>query len=231
LVKAVNILNDIENLLFPKLCFGCLASLKDLETTVCTYCRHEMPLTYSHLTRPNAVEKVFFGRAHIQRADALFWYEKAGIVQNIIHCLKYKGAEEVGVFAGNWLGNLLLESKSYQDIDLVVPVPLHPHKKRKRGYNQVSLFGAHIAQNLNVPFREDLLIRLKKTSSQTRKDRVERDFSRTQLFSCPQPDLSDVHVLLVDDVLTTGATLENCANTLLSLKNVKVSIATMAITV
>lgn len=148
----------------------------------------------------------------------------------LLHNLKYKGFEEIGLFLGNWLGYELKEMEPYSNIDLVIPVPLHKNKLRKRGYNQVTLFAKQLAKHLNAEFINDVLIKTTNTSSQVNKNRISRWFSNAEIFQAINTHkIANKHVLLVDDIITTGATLEACSNILLNTKNVKISIATMAI--
>ena len=226
----MSLIQNLINLFFPKVCLGCTNVLSDNEQYVCTHCRHNLPVTDFHLNGSNAVKKVFYGRVKLEEATAMLRFQKKGIVQQLIHNLKYKGHQEVGQFLGDWLGSELMSLNNYQNIDVVLPVPLHKNKLRKRGYNQVTLFAKTLAENLNAVYMDNVLIKITDTKSQTSKTRLARWNSANEIFSIKNIDTIDnKHILLVDDLVTTGATLEACANQLLKAKNIKISIATMAI--
>lgn len=221
------------NLLFPKVCGGCNDILNGAEITICASCRHRLPLACFHKNNGDTMRKMFFGKVKIEEATALLKFQKRGITQELMHNLKYRGQEEIGALFGAWLGEELKNAAAFDAIDLVIPVPLHPQRQRKRGYNQVTKFGAEIAKALDVPFYNDGLTKLTKTKSQVFKKRLNRfanSSGMTDNYSITDTQIIDYkHVLLVDDIITTGATLENCAATLLKGTEVKVSLATIAI--
>lgn len=225
----VRILSDIYNLLFPETCPGCTACLSPNENTLCTACRHQLPVTDYHVTRGNPVEKIFYGRVKVEFAAAFLIFRKKGIVRQLIHHLKYKGRQEIGTFLGKWYGICLRESH-LEKVDMVVPVPLHPKKQRKRGYNQVSGFARCIADALQVACRDDILVKTTHTPTQTFKGRPARWKAHSSFDTRQNLQLPPCHILLVDDIVTTGATLEHCVRALQKHGNVKVSIATMAVT-
>lgn len=221
---------NLLNLFFPKVCMACTGHLGDHELHICTNCRHQLPVTNFHLKNDEAVKKVFFGRVKLAHATALLHYSKHGMVQQLIHNLKYRGHETVGLCLGEWLGAELSQLSSYKSVDMVIPVPLHKIKKRKRGYNQVSKFGMAIAEALEADYREDILVKVHHTKTQVFKNRLMRWSDAHAVFNLNTPeDLSNKHILLVDDLITTGATIERCAEALNQAKNIKLSIATMAI--
>ena len=223
-------LNAVVNLFFPKVCYTCNNELLDFENYVCTKCRHNLPITNFHFDNNDAVEKVFYGRVKVENATSLLRFENKGIVQQLIHNLKYKGYEDIGIFLGEWLGNELKTIETYHDIDIVIPVPLHKNKLKKRGYNQVDKFAQEIARALAVSFNDKALIKITSTKSQVSKKRFARWQLTDELFAINHVDqIQNKHILLVDDIITTGATLEVCINVLKTAKNVKISIATMAI--
>src|SRR5690606_4907398 len=218
------------NLFFPKVCFECNSLLKDFESYVCTLCRHELPATQFHFTGDDTVKKILYGRAHLENATALLRFEKKGVVQHLIHNLKYKGHEEIGVFLGQWLGEELKTLPEYQTVDCVVPVPLHRKKLKKRGYNQVAKFGQEIAKALEAEYLDQVLLKITNTSSQVYNNRLARWFNPEEVFVCQNRErLRGKHLLLVDDLITTGATLEACIEVLNAKTTHKISIATMAI--
>ncbi len=221
---------NLLNLFFPQVCLACDTHLNDNEKHICTYCRNDLPVTDFHLEINNAVAKRLYGRVNFQYATCLLWFNKKGIVQHLMHNLKYKGHEEVGVFLGKWLGEELSLIEGYRTIDVVVPVPLHKSKLRKRGYNQVDKFGQEIAKALEVEFNSEILIKTKATATQVFKDRLRRILTHQEDFSLSDHhSLKGKHILLVDDIITTGATIEACANQLLAIEGVTISVATMAI--
>lgn len=221
---------SLANLFFPKVCYACLNLLSDNEKTICIDCRHHLPVTNFHFNNDNTVAKVLYGRAKVKNATALFRFEKKGMVQQLIHGLKYKGYEHVGFFLGNWLGGELKNIASYKSIDVVIPVPLHKKKVKKRGYNQVAKFGQQIAEALKVDYNADVLLKITNTKSQVNKKRLARWHNSDELFTLVNSkSIENKHILLVDDIITTGATLEACIAVLNQAKNIKISIATMAI--
>lgn len=223
-------LKSIFNLLFPKVCNACSVALLDYEIMVCTTCRHNLPITNFHKDKNNHIKKVLYGRADIKEGTALFWFIKQGIVQQLIHNLKYRGQENIGKLLGEWLGNELNKIEHYQTVDIVIPVPLHKKKLKTRGYNQVALFGQTLAQCLNADYKDDVLIKLTNTTSQVHKKRLARWQGKNEIFTTQNLNtMQGKHILLVDDIITTGATMEACCNQLIKAKNIKISIATMAI--
>jgi len=172
---------------------------------------------------------LFAGRVPIFRATAFYSFHKGGIVQHLIHQLKYKGKMEIGTYLGHLFGIALMESADFQSIDLILPVPLHPHKKQKRGYNQSEIICNGIVEGMKKQYDYNLLVRTVDTQTQTQKSRYNRWENVSQIFKVIQPEiLTGKHILLVDDVVTTGATLEAAAQMLLEIPNTKVSIACLA---
>lgn len=227
----MRILKDLFNLFYPKLCANCNQQLTKNENAICTFCRHDLPLTNFTNYTENKITKTFYGRVDIKKATALLFYRKTGITKKLIHELKYKGNEDIGVFFGNWLGELLKENNEFSDIDIIVPVPLHPKKRRLRGYNQVSKFGERLSYYLEKPLVETILLRTSTSKTQTFKARFERFNNNDTKFQLTNfTILKNKHVLLIDDVITTGATLEACAKELLKTEGIKISILTMAYT-
>lgn len=217
------------NLLFPKTCNGCTEKLRAHETVLCASCMHHLPLACFHRHEDDTLKNIFYGRVHLQAATALVYFQKKGITQKLLHNLKYKGQEEIGAYFGNWLGSELAESSIFSEVDVVIPVPLHKKKLKKRGYNQVSKFAKAIASRLHASCREDILLKVSDTSSQVFKKRVSR-FDAPEIFKIKQSEvLIGKHILLVDDIVTTGATIEKCANQLLIDPTTKLSVATIAI--
>jgi ComF family protein len=224
------VLKNLLNIFFPKVCYGCSHLLTDNEAYICTQCRHDLPVTNYHLNADTSIEKIFYGRAKLVNATALLHFEKKGIVQQLLHNLKYKGHEDIGMFLGQWLGHELASLENYQDIDIIIPVPLHKKKQRKRGYNQVANFGIELAKALNAHYLDNVLIKISNTKTQVFKKRIARWNDENEIFTIDNNQLIEgKHVLLVDDIITTGATIEACVNVLNKAKNVKISVAAMAI--
>lgn len=223
-------IKNLVNLFFPKVCYACHNQLSDNEESICLDCRHDLPVTNFHFDNNESVNKVLYGRAKIENGTALFRFEKKGNVQRLIHNLKYKGHEHIGFVLGNWLGGELKSIKAYQNIDAVIPVPLHKNKLKKRGYNQVTKFGQQIAEALNAKYLDNVLIKISNTKSQTNKRRFARWNSGDELFALKNiSEIENKHILVVDDIITTGATLEACISVLNTTEHIKISVATMAI--
>ncbi|WP_317194411.1 ComF family protein [Allomuricauda sp. CAU 1633] len=220
----------INNILLPQVCFGCNAQLFRGEHILCAVCRHEMPLTDHNFLEENAVDRIFYGRIPIKKGASFVFFSKNGMVKNLLHWLKYKNQEQIGGFFGDWCGALLKQNGSLKKVDIVVPVPLHRKKLKKRGYNQVALFAQKIAASIGAEYQDDLLIKTINTKTQTKKDRQLRWENSKEAFQLNSKiKTSFKHVLLVDDVITTGATIESCTKVLLQLKNVRVSVLSMAV--
>lgn len=223
-------LQNLINLFFPKVCFACTNPLVDNEKHICTNCRHDLPVTNFHFDKSEEVKKVLYGRVKIEMGTSLLRFQKKGIVQHLIHNLKYKGYQEVGEFLGVWLGEELKTVDAYKDVDIVIPVPLHRTKLKKRGFNQVAKFAKEIANSLNANYSDSVLIKIYDTKSQVNKSRLARWTDSKEIFSIQNLEqINNKHILLVDDLITTGATIEACSNQLLKAQNVKISVATMAI--
>ena len=217
------------NLLFPEVCSGCKTILLKREEVICTQCRHSLPIISHHNTRDGSMKQLFYGKFLVENATAIIKFQKRGITQELLHNLKYKGQQHISSFFGKWLGAELAIHTDYQNIEMVIPVPLHKQKLKKRGYNQVEGFGFEIAKALQVPYVDTVLTKESKTESQVFKQRFSR-FQTEEIFKIKHPHLiNDKHILLVDDIITTGATLENCALQIFKSKQVKLSIATIAI--
>lgn len=224
-------LQSIINLFFPKACAGCNAILLIAESVICTECRHNIPLTNHHRITDNEVLLKFYGKLEIVHASALFYFQKKGVVQELIHKLKYKGHQEIGKTIGFWYADELKNSRALLDVDYIIPVPLHQKKFKKRGYNQVNTFGEALSERLQIPIKDLILVRDKNTKSQTKKNRLHRSESVSHVFSiAATTDFHYKHFLLIDDVITTGATLESCGRELLKIPGARLSIVCMAMT-
>ena len=223
-------MKNLLNLFFPLVCDACNNALGDNEVVLCTSCRHHLPITNFHFNAAEDVKKVVYGRVKLENATALLHFSKKGIVQQILHNLKYRGHEGIGEFFGKWIGAELATVDAYKNIDVIIPVPLYKSKLRKRGYNQVSKFGEEIAKALNADYNETVLIKTKSSKTQVFKGRIKRWNDDGALFDISEnQSLIGKHILLVDDIITTGATVEACATVLLKIDNIKLSLATLAI--
>nr|WP_243739272.1 ComF family protein [Flavobacterium sp. 245] len=221
--------NSIINLFFPKVCSGCHAVLMTNETVLCTNCRHELPLTQYHLDSENEAVKKFYGKVEIEHVSALLYFIKKGIVQELIHNLKYKGHEEIGTVLGNWYADDLKELRLKNPFEVIIPVPLHPKKFKERGYNQVTTFAKAISEGLHLTFNDSVLYRKKYSKTQSKKNLLGRSENIENIFDVKfSEENHNKHFLIVDDVLTTGSTLEACAKALLKIPGAKISIVCMA---
>ena len=224
-----NYLSDLRKFFYPQICLSCTSSLFAGEEVLCLRCQKKLPRTNFHLDPINPIIKKFWGKVPVKAATAFYHFAKGSKVQHLIHELKYKKHPEVGVKIGKLMGNELLESEWFTDLDLIVPVPLHPDKERTRGYNQSAAFAAGLALTLGIAAAPQLLQRTKYTSTQTRKQRFERFENVDRVFTIKSvSELRNKNILLVDDVITTGSTLTACAETLLEIPGTTVSIAAIA---
>lgn len=223
--------HDFVNLLYPSVCHICESELLKNENLICTFCLNDLPVTSYHHDNENPVKKLFYGRVKIEKATALLHFRKKAGVQHLIHNLKYKGHQEISSYLGEWLGIELSTIDDFTIIDVVIPVPLHKSKLKQRGYNQVTGFGKEIAKAIDAEYMEDVLLKISPTSAQTFKGRISRWGKLEEALWVKNPEkLTNKHILLVDDLVTTGATLEACAHKLMETPGVKISLATMAIT-
>lgn len=223
---------DVIHLFYPDACNCCFRSLTTNEQLICTYCRHDLPVTGFCDQLGNEIERTFYGRIPVVDGTSLFYFTKKSTVQRLIHSLKYHQKEKIGEMLGLWLGFEMIHSHRFKKIDCIIPVPLHPKKRRKRGYNQVAKFGKSVSIVLQCPFNERILIRHRfERDSQSIKKRFQRWKSFDSSYSLSHPDfLTDKHILLIDDIITTGATLEDCYMALKHVKGIQVSVACMAFT-
>ncbi|MBL0104629.1 MAG: ComF family protein [Bacteroidetes bacterium] len=220
--------DDLSWIFYPKLCAACTRPLYAGEECICTICRFHLPRTQFHLQRENAVEKHFWGKVPLKAATAYYYFSKGEKVQRLIHGLKYKGRQDIGEFVGRLMGVELRDSP-FSENELIIPVPLHESKLKIRGYNQSDCFAEGLSQGMNVAFSSTALQRKKQTDTQTRKHRFERFRNVENVFEVKAPSLlENKHILLVDDVVTTGSTLIACAETLLRVPGVRLSFAAMA---
>ncbi|MEC4004219.1 phosphoribosyltransferase family protein [Flavobacterium sp. SUN052] len=224
-------ISNLINLFFPKACAGCNSFLLENEIVICTSCRHEIPLTNHHKILNNEAFVKFYGRIPIEFATSLFYFHKKGIVQEMMHKLKYKGHQEIGSVIGDWYSEDLKSIAQLQNADYIIPVPLHKKRLKNRGYNQVTTFGKTLATNLNVPYNESLLVRNVYSKTQTKKTLLGRSETVESIFGITNDEnFHNKHFILIDDIITTGSTLESCGRELLKIPGAKLSIVCMAMT-
>jgi ComF family protein len=224
--------DDFLSLLFPRLCYACGNHLLRNEKLICTECFVLMPRTNYHLDENNAVAQLFWGRCKIEKAAVFSFYNRGSRIRNLVHNLKYKGIKEIGFELGKIYGSVLYDSGFTSGIDLIIPVPLHPSKKRQRGFNQSDIISAGLSQAAGLPVDVKILQRKVRSGTQTRKSRYERWANVEGIFNITDPQrLEGRHILLVDDVITTGSTIESCVNELLKIDGVKVSVVALAVAV
>jgi ComF family protein len=199
------------------------------ENYVCTACLLELPLTNFHNLPGNNLEKVFWGRCEVEKAIALLYFKKGGKTAKLLHALKYHNNSEIALFLGKYYGTFLKEFIVKNSIDAVVAIPLHKNKLRLRGYNQSEMLCNGIAETLEIDNLSNQIIRTKFTETQTKKSRLERSENVNKVFEVTKKAIfENKHILLIDDVITTGATIESCANELTQITNCKVSIGALA---
>lgn len=225
----INFINDMRGIFFPDSCCCCGSVLLSSENQICTSCSLGLPFTDFSPLKENPVEKIFWGRVQIESATALLSFSKKGSVQRILHSIKYKDNKELAVFMGRQLGTALAESRRFDSVDFLVPVPLHPKKLKKRGYNQSEEIAKGIAHKFDKPIVPDVLIRTEFTQTQTKKHRFSRWENVSDKFVLVETDtFAGKHILLIDDVITTGATLEACARAVMQSPDARVSVAGLA---
>ena len=220
---------SIINLFFPPVCSGCHSLLISNENVICTLCRHNLPLTNHHINPENEAVKKFYGRIPVEYASALLYFHKKGIVQELIHNLKYKGQEEIGTVLGEWYAEELRNLAIIKSVDQIIPVPLHKRKLRERGYNQVTNFGLALSKNLNLDYNNSVLFRKIYSKTQSKKNLLHRSDGIDTTFDVSFTEKDhNKHFLLIDDVITTGSTLEACSHALLRIPGAKISVVCMA---
>ncbi len=224
-------LKYLINLIFPKLCLGCNALMLKNENLICSNCIHNLPLTQHHFLEHNDTTKKFYGIIPLEFSASMLYFNEKGIVQNLIHNLKYKNQQQIGTFLGEWYAKDIANEPKINSVSEIIPVPLHKKRLEERGYNQITTFCEALSKELEIHYNPNLLYRSRYSKTQTKKDRESRKEVTNALFDVNFSETDhNKHFLLVDDVMTSGATLEACAKALLKIPNSKVSILTIAYT-
>ena len=219
---------SILQLIFPRNCVACSNTLRKNENHLCTQCLIELPQTRFHETKDNVLAKTFWGRLTLEHALAFLFFKKGNIVQHILHEIKYKNNTDLALFVGQYYGSILAQANL--KFDAVLPIPLHKSKLKKRGYNQSEEIVKGLCQSLHPENLSQYIVRKKATETQTRKTRYERWENVEQIFELKELSVfKNRHILLVDDVITTGATIEACAQALETTENCKISLASIAV--
>lgn len=228
MIRIKEIRDSLLHLVFPHVCDGCGSDLLSKETRLCMRCMTAMPETDFEKHAGNPIEKMFWGRLSLVHAAATFYFTKESLMQRLMHQLKYRGNKELGLQLGRLMGIAIKESGRFADMEALVPLPLFPSKEKKRGYNQATVLCNGMAEILSLPVLNNIVTRPQHTDTQTKKGRIERWKNIEGKFELINPTvIQNKHLLLIDDVVTTGATLESCGNELLKADRVRLSIATL----
>jgi len=221
--------DQFVSLFYPKLCLSCGKNLSQKEDIICLPCQHYLRPTDLHQYRHNQFTDRFWGRFPLNAGAAMYYFTKKGRVQNLIHNLKYKGRPEVGICLGQRYGKALRKADAFRSVDLIIPVPLHDRKLKERGFNQSAAFAKGLSETWETPWSDQVLQRVEYTSTQTKKSRLERLQNVQEAFQLKDQNAArGKHILIVDDVMTTGATLEACAQRVLEVPGTSVSLVTIA---
>lgn len=220
---------NLLNVLFPVFCNGCSNLLLKNENVICTKCLHNLPFTLHHQIKETEINKTFFGILPFEFGASILYFTKKGVVQNLIHNLKYRNRQEIGTYLGDLYAKELIDLESIKSVDFIIPVPLHKKRLHERGYNQVTTFCKSIEKNLTIPLLDDVLMKKQHLKSVTDKSKEGRLKHNENVFSIEnEHKIEGKHILIIDDVFTTGATIEACAKEILKIKNTKISLLTMA---
>ena len=222
------LLREFSSLFFPMVCVTCGDKLLAQENIICLACLCKLPKTNNYKEPDNTPEQLMAGRIPFERIAAFCIFSKKGTIAPLIHHLKYRNRDDIGIFLGEMYGEELLGSEFLQSIDVIVPVPLHPKKRKQRGYNQAEMIAKGLSKTTSIPISTDNLIRTIHNPTQTKFDKTRRWENVKDIFDVKNPEaFEDKHILLVDDVITTGSTLEGCGVALQKCNNLKISIVTI----
>lgn len=229
-MKLNKYMDGLLQIIFPAYCLHCGSDAIDAQNPVCFSCMGKIPKTNFEKVKDNLVEKIFYGRLPIGAATSMYFFTKDSVLQNLMHLLKYKNKPEIGTYLGEQLGESLLQTNKFENIDVITPVPLSKKRQMKRGYNQAMEICKGVSNILDKPITETITFRIRDNETQTKKNRQERWENMQNVFAVNDAaSLDGKNILLIDDVITTGATLETCAATLQKNANVNIYIATLAI--
>jgi ComF family protein len=220
---------DLLHLFYPHLCAGCQSDVLSVHDPICPICIASLPETGFENITENPVEKTFYGRIHLKAATSSYYFSKGSALQHIIHALKYEKNQKAGLVLGRLLGSQLKNCSQFREDYLLVPVPMHPGKEKQRGYNQAAVIAKGIHEVTTWPLCEDAVLKLLQTTTQTKKGRNDRWENIRDGFKLNNAAaLENKHILLIDDVLTTGATLEACGQCIFEATPASLSVATIA---
>jgi len=222
-----NPLQDLSSLIFPYACPGCNRPLVKAEKSICLHCQSKLPKRLNF--KNEELRLRFYGRLQLEEAYGFLLFKNKGLTQKLLHSIKYKGNQELAVEMGRLFGLNCKQQNLFSSVDVIVPIPLHKSKLRFRGFNQSKLIAQGLASALAIKLDENSVIRKTKTTTQTKKSRTERWKNVDNTFQVISESLKNKHVLIVDDVITTGATLESCGQTILNTGAQKLSIACLAL--
>ncbi len=229
MIRLKEIKDSFLHLLFPHICTGCGSDILNEQTVLCMRCIDAMPETNFEIHPNNPVEKIFWGRLPLAGATAQFYFTKESLMQHLMHQFKYKGNKDLGLQLGRMMGEQIQESGRFA-ADALIPLPLFPAKEKRRGYNQAMVLCEGMAEAMQIPVLDKVIIRPQHTETQTKKGRIERWKNMEGKFILAKPDaIRNKHLLLVDDVVTTGATFEACGNELIQADNVRLSVASLCV--
>jgi ComF family protein len=232
MINLKSSLNDFLHLFFPHICTGCGSDVIDDKEQLCLKCFSELPSTDFFNHPDNPVEQTFYGRLAVRNAAAGYFFTKESLLQHLLIQLKYRNNKDIGFYLGKLLGRMLLESDRFSEVDALIPLPLNPKREKKRGYNQATALCDGISEVWNKPVIEKVVVRKVFTETQTHKGRISRWQNMDGVFEVTDAaSIQGKHLLLVDDVITTGATLEACGNEILKVPGTTLSIATLAYTI
>lgn len=229
MISFKEIASSLSHIFYPHVCRGCGSDLIESHQLLCLHCIADLPLTDFASHASNPLEKTFWGRIHFDSAMSLLYFTPRSLTQQLVHQIKYKGQQKLALYLGNLMGETICRSGRFNNIDLIIPLPLYTSRQKERGYNQATLLSDGIAEIINAPVRENSMLRVHASTTQTRKSRTERWQNVNGLFMLKQDtDLAGKNILLVDDVITTGATIDACASVINKISGTKLNIATLA---
>jgi len=227
--KLLHFFQNLLSFFYPRICPTCKNAMQWHEKLICLSCEFHLPETEYHQQTNNPLHQIFLGRVKIEGVASLFFYRKGGGVQQLLYALKYKGKKEIGIHFGEYYGKLLKESEQFSEINVIIPVPLHPKKLRKRGYNQSEAIAEGLSRGMEIPYLAQAVVRQRFTETQTKKSRINRWENVKDVFEVINPAaLENRNILICDDVLTSGATIEAVAQKIISVKGTKIWVVTLA---